>query len=115
MKCLKGLFIHRTEPKQRLNVGGVEVAGRESLEVGRTLVEDRPGEGGCDQIMNMAEVCLHADKLDQYANSIYPQEWSVTFFPILEGGPIIWISGLLVPILPACVSRPLKCKRRMDR
>ena len=110
MKCLKGLFLHRTEPKQRFNIGGVEVGGRESPEVGRTLVED------C-RIMTMAEVCLHGDKLDQNANSIhvYPQEWSVTLFPILEGGPIIWISGLLVPILPSCVSRPLKCKRRMDR
>ena len=65
--------------------------------------------------MTMAEVCLHGDKLNQDANSIYPQEWSVTVFPILEGGPIILISGLLVPILPACMSHPLKCKRRMDR
>ena len=65
--------------------------------------------------MTVAEVWLHGDKLDQYANSICPQEWSVTLFPILEGGPIVWISGLLVLILPACVSRPLKCKRRMDR
>ena len=72
--------------------------------------------GGCgQQIMTMAEVCLLGDKLDQDANSICPQEWSVTLFPSLEGGPIIWISGLLVPILPACVSRPLECKRRMDR
>ena len=72
--------------------------------------------GGCfQQIMNMAEVCLHADKLDQDANSIYPQEWYVTLFPMLECGPIIWISGLLVPVLPACVSRPLNCKRPMDR
>ena len=63
----------------------------------------------------MAEVCPHGDKLDQDANSIYPQEWSATLFLILEGGPIVWISGLLVPILPACVPRPLKCKRRMDR
>ena len=54
--------------------------------------------GGCSQqIMTMVEVCLHGDKLDQYANSIYPQEWSVTLFTILEGGPIVWISGLLVP------------------
>ena len=53
----------------------------------------------------MAEVCLHGDKLDQDANSIYPQEWSVTLFPIVEGGLIIWIYGLFVPILPACVSR----------
>ena len=65
--------------------------------------------------MTLDEVCLHGDKLDQEADSIYPQEWSVTLFPILKGGPIIRISGLLVPILPACVSRPLKCKRRMDR
>ena len=65
--------------------------------------------------MTMAEVCLHGDKLDQDANSIYSQEWSVTLFPILEGGPIIWIARLLVPIPPACVPRPLKCKRRMDR
>ena len=65
--------------------------------------------------MTMAELSLYGDKLDRDANSIYPQEWSVTLFPILEGGPIIWISGLLVPILPACVSRPHKCKRRMDR
>ena len=65
--------------------------------------------------MTMAEVCLHGDKLDQDANSICPQEWSVTLFPILEGGPVVWISRLLVPILPACVSRPLKCKRWMDR
>ena len=65
--------------------------------------------------MAMAEVCLHGDELDQDGNSICPQEWSVTLFAILEGGPIVWISGLLVPILPACVSRPLKCKRRMDR
>ena len=65
--------------------------------------------------MTMAEVCLHGDKLDQDANSIYPQEWSVTLFPILEGATIIWISGLLVRILQACVSLPLKCKRRMDR
>ena len=65
--------------------------------------------------MTMAEVCLHGDKLDQDANSMCPQEWSVTLFPSLEGGPIVWISGLLVPTLPACVSRPLKCKRRMDR
>ena len=65
--------------------------------------------------MIMAEVCLHGNKLDQDTNSICPQEWSVTLFPILEGGPIVWISGLLVPILPACVSRTLKCKRRMDR
>ena len=63
----------------------------------------------------MAEVYLHGDKLDQDANSIYPQEWSVTLFPILEGGPIIWISGLLVPKLSACVSHPLKCMRRIDR
>ena len=66
------------------------------------------------QIMTMAEVCLHGDTLYQDANSIYPQEWSVTLFPILEGGSIVWLSGLLVPILPACVSRPLKCKRGMD-
>ena len=65
--------------------------------------------------MTMAEVCRHGDKLEQDANSIYQQEWSVTLFPILEGGPIVWISGLLVPKLPACVSRPLKCTRRMDR
>ena len=65
--------------------------------------------------MTMAEVGLHGDKLDQDANSIYPQEWSVTLFPIVEGGSIIWISRLLVPILPACVSSPLECKRRMDR
>ena len=72
--------------------------------------------GGCgQQSMTMAEVCLHGDKLYQDATSIYPQEWSVTLFPILEGGPIIWISGLLVPILPACLSRPVKCKRRIDR
>ena len=64
--------------------------------------------------MTMAEVCLHGDKLDQDANSICPQQWSVTLFPILEGGPIVLESGLLVPILPACVSRPPKCKRRMD-
>ena len=63
----------------------------------------------------MAEVCLHGDKLDQDANSICPHEWSVTLFPILEGGPMMCISALLVPILPACVSRLLKCKRRMDR
>ena len=31
-------------------------------------------------------------------------------FTTLEGGPMIWISGLLVPILTACVSHPLKCK-----
>ena len=54
-------------------------------------------------------------KQDQDANSKYPQEWYVTLFPILEGGPIIWISGLLVPVLPACVSHPLKWKRRRDR
>ena len=65
--------------------------------------------------MTMAEVCLHGEKLDQDANSMYPQEWPVTLFPILEDGPIILISGLLVPILPACVSSPLKCKRQMDR
>ena len=65
--------------------------------------------------MTMTEVCRHGDKLDQDTNSIYPQEWSVTLFPILEGGPIIWITGLLVPVLSACVSHPLKCKRRMDR
>ena len=65
--------------------------------------------------MTMAEVCLHGDKLDQDVNSICPQERSVTLFPILEGGPIVWISGLLVPILPACVSRPHKCKRPMHR
>ena len=65
--------------------------------------------------MTMAEVCLLCDKLDQDANSISPQEWSATLFPIFEGGPIVWISGLLVPILPACVSHPLGCKRRMDR
>ena len=52
--------------------------------------------------MTMAEVCLHGDKLDQDVNSICTQEWSVTLFPILEGGPIVWISGLLVPIL--CVT-----------
>ena len=70
----------------------------------------------CGQdIMTMAEVCLHCDKLDQDVNSICPQELSGTLFPILEGGPIVWIPGLLVPILPACVSRPLKCKRRLDR
>ena len=55
--------------------------------------------------MTMAVVCLHGEKLDQDGNSIHPQEWSVTLFPILEGSPIIWISGLRVPILPACVSR----------
>ena len=54
--------------------------------------------------MTVAEVCFYGDKLDQDANSTYPQEWSVTLFPILEGGPIVWISGLLVPILPASVS-----------
>ena len=64
--------------------------------------------------MTMAEVCLHGDKLDQDVNSTCPQFWSVTLFPILEGSPIVWISELLVPILPACVSRPLKCKRPMD-
>ena len=41
--CLKGLFVHRTKPKQRLNIGGVEVGGRESPEVGRTLVENCRG------------------------------------------------------------------------
>ena len=46
--------------------------------------------------MTMAEVCPHGDKLDQYVNLIFSQEWSVTLFPILEGGPIIWIAGLLV-------------------
>ena len=78
--------------------------------------------GGCgQQIMTNAEVCLHGDKLDQDANSIYPHEWFVILFPLLEGGPIVWLSkwvwiyGLLVPILPACVPRPLKCKRWMDR
>ena len=35
-----GLFLHRTEPKPGFNIGGVEVGGRESPEVGRTLVED---------------------------------------------------------------------------
>ena len=42
--------------------------------------------------------------------SIYPHNGhSATLFPTLEGGSIIWISGLLVPILPACVSHHLKC------
>ena len=36
----------------------------------------------------------------------------VTLSPILEGGPMIWIYRLLVPILPACVSHPLKCNRK---
>ena len=56
--------------RTKVKIGGVEVGGRESSEVGRTLVEDC---GGCgQQIMTMAEVCLHGDKLDQDANLIYP-------------------------------------------
>ena len=43
VKCLKGLFIHRTELRQRLNIGGVEFGGRESPEVGRMLMEDCKG------------------------------------------------------------------------
>ena len=35
----------------------------------------------------------------------------VTLFPILKGGPMIWIYRLLVTILSACVSHPLKCNR----
>ena len=46
--------------------------------------------------MTMAEVCLHGDKLDQDAISIYPHNGrSVTLFPILEGGPHdldIWVT-----------------------
>ena len=90
VKCLKGLFIHGTESKQSLNIGGVEVGGRESPEVGRTLVED----------------C----RVLQSAN--YDHGWSVSLW---------WQTGsrcelnISSRILPACVSRPLKCKRRMDR
>ena len=66
---------------------------------------------GCgQQIITMAEVSLHGDKLDQDANSIYPQEWSVTFFPLWKMAPLF---GYLGYLFPYC--QPFGCKRRMDR
>ena len=106
------LFINRTEPKQRLNIGGVEVGRRESPTVRRTLVEDCLGlrSENYDHGWSVSPRWQTGSRCELNISTIY-----VTLFPIWEGGPIIWISGLLVPILPACVSRPLKCKRRMDR
>ena len=99
VKCLK-----------RMNISVVEVGGCGSPQGNITLVEDCQG---CSwQSMVMAEACLHGHKLDQDAISIYPYNGpSVTLFPILQGGPMIWISELLVLILPACVTHPLKCNR----
>ena len=57
-------------------IGGVEVGERSSTEVRRTLVENRPGCGR--QIMAITEVCLHGDKLEQDAISLY-----------LHNGPIV--------------------------
>ena len=65
------------KPKQRLTIGGVQVEGCESREVGRTLAED------CRtvrQIMAMAEACLYGDKLDQDEISIYPQNYLSRYF-----------------------------------
>ena len=52
------------------------------------------------------------EKMDQDAISICTHNGpSVTLFPILESGPISWICGVLVPILPTRVSHPLKCNK----
>ena len=42
---IKSLFLHRTQPKQRLNIGGVGAGGCGSPELIRMLVEDCRGCG----------------------------------------------------------------------
>ena len=112
VKCLKEFFLHRTEPKQRFNIGRVEVGGRESPEVGRTLVEDLtravsklwPWLKCVSMVTNwikMRTQYIHRNGLSHY-------------FLFWKVAPLFGYLCYLFPYC-ACVSRPLKCKRQMDR